>query len=320
MFSYQSGIKLSGAPLWLDATRIVENACVSHGHSDHIKKHKHIYATPATASFVRRRLGAVSITEVDFFRPFQYQDLRITFLPAGHILGSAQIFVERDGTSLLYSGDFNTVASSTAEPLAIRHCDVLIMECTFGYPKYRFPSRDEVISRLCDFAQTALARDEIPLVFGYTLGKAQEAMKILAENGFSLCVHGAVLHLAEVYRRHGIDFGDVVKFSAKAELAGRVLVLPPQARKARAVQRLAPTRSVFLTGWGIDPSARYRYGVDEVIPLSDHADFDGLLSYIRHIQPQTIYTTHGPENYYLFLRSLGYEAYPLKHGKQAELF
>ncbi|MFQ5627620.1 MAG: MBL fold metallo-hydrolase [bacterium] len=320
MFTYQNGIKLNNQPLWLDATRIVENACVSHGHSDHIKKHRHIYATPATSSFVRRRLGRVKITEVEFGKPFSVGHAQITFLPAGHILGSAQIFVEKDGQSLLYTGDFNTQQSLTAEPVQIHECDTLIMECTFGYQKYRFPPRDELIGRLCDFAMKTLANGEIPLVFGYALGKAQEAMKILADSGFRLCAHGSILHLAEVYKKYGIDFGDVVKFNASNAADNRVIVLPPQARKNRQVQRLERTRSVFLSGWGMDASARFRYGVDEVIPLSDHADFDGLLEYIRLVNPKKIYTTHGPKDYYIYLRSLGYDAYPLKQAKQEELF
>lgn len=320
MFTYQSGIKINNQPLWLDATRIVENACVSHGHSDHIKKHKHIYATHATASFVRRRLGRIKIAEVEFGQPFSVGDAKITFLPAGHILGSAQILVEQNGHRLQYTGDFNTQESLTAEPLQIQACDTLIMECTFGYQKYRFPPKARLIDRLCNFAKETLERGEIPIVFGYTLGKAQEAMKILADNGFRLCVHGSILHLAAVYQKHGIDFGDVVKFNASHAMDNRVVILPPQAKKNRQVQRLERTKSVFLSGWGMDGSARFRYGVDEVIPLSDHADYDGLLEYIRQVNPKKIYTTHGPKDYYIFLRSLGYDAHPLKEVKQGELF
>ena len=320
MFTYRHGIKLNGLDLWLDATRIVETAFVSHGHADHIKKHRHTFATPATASFVRRRLGARKITEVPFGEPVEIDDVRLRFFPAGHILGSAQIMAERDGQRLLYTGDFNTRKSATAESLEYPACDLLIMECTFGYPKYTFPSRTELVDRLCNFAKSTLNRGEIPLVFGYALGKAQEAMKILADNGFRLCVHGSVLYLAEVYQKHGIDFGDTVKFNPVNARDGRVVILPPQARKNRQVQRLSPVKSVFLSGWGMEPSARYRYGVDEVIPLSDHAGFDELLDYIERVKPKTIYTTHGPKDYYLYLRSLGFQAQPLAEARQQELF
>ena len=320
MFRYQKGIKLDDHDLWIDATGSVESAFVSHGHADHIKKHKLSYATPATASFMRRRLGKISINQVEFGEPVAIGDLRVTFLPAGHILGSAQVLVERDGQRLLYTGDFNTRESATAEAIAYEKCDLLIMECTFGYKKYVFPPRVELIDRLCSFASEALRQGEIPLVFGYALGKTQEAMKILADNGFSLCVHGSVLHLAEVYQKHGIEFGDVVKFNQVRAREKRVVILPPQARKNRQVQRLTPAKSVFLSGWGMEPSSRYRYAVDEVIPLSDHADYNELLDFIERVQPKKIYTTHGPKDYYVFLRSLGYDAEPLKQANQQELF
>lgn len=320
MFAYEKGIKLREFDLWLDATRVVADACVSHGHADHIRRHRHSYATPATASFMRRRLGDIEITRVEFNRPFVVGPYQVTFLPAGHILGSAQIFVEFDGQSLLYSGDFKFGASATSETLQPQRSDILIMESTFGNPKYRFPVRAELEERLCNFVEAAFQNDQIPLVYGYALGKAQEAMKILANNGYRLCVHGSILRMAEVYQQHGVDFGDVVKFNMQHAQEGRVIILPPQGRKQRQVRRLQPARSMFLSGWGINPAARFRYGVDEVLPLSDHADFDGLLEYVRMVQPQRIYTTHGPNDYYLFLREQGFDAHPLVPKAQGDLF
>ncbi len=321
MFQYDRGIKLPQAPLWLDAVNVVERCCVSHGHADHIRRHRAVFATPATASFMRRRLGKVSIQEVEFGSPFSVGPYRITFLPAGHILGSAQILVENDaGDTLLYSGDFKIEAGGTAEPLQPAHADVLIMECTYGQPHYRFPSREELTARLIHFVNQTLGSGRVPLVLGYALGKAQEAMKILGEAGFTLAVHSSVMKMAEVYQRHGVDFGHVVAAGRSDDPAGKVYILPPQVRKQRWVQRLGPVRSVFLSGWGIDPGARFRFGVDEVLPLSDHADFDGLLQYIEMVQPKKIYTTHGPNDFYLYLRSRGYDAHPLVPPKQAELF
>ncbi len=321
MFTFDKGIRLKDRPLWIDASNGVAQCCVSHGHSDHIRRHKLTYATPATASFIRRRLGDIPIQEMDFDQPFEIGPYSITFLPAGHILGSAQVYVQQEnGSSLLYSGDFKLDTGRTAEPLRVQQADILIMECTFGYPKYRFPAREELEQRLCRFVEDALENGRYPLVYGYALGKAQEAMKILADRGFSLAVHGSVLHMAEVYSRHGIDFGHVTRFRKNDDHRGKVIILPPQARHQKQIRALQPSRSIFLSGWGVDPGARFRYGVDEVLPLSDHADFEGLLRYIDMVNPKTIYTTHGPKDYYLYLRSLGYDAHPLKPSGQGELF
>ncbi|RMD99521.1 MAG: MBL fold metallo-hydrolase [Calditrichaeota bacterium] len=320
MFDYQKGIKLREKNIWLDPTNVVETACVSHGHADHIRRHKNSFATPATASFMRRRLGTLNITEVNFNQPFEMGPYRVTFLPAGHILGSAQIFVEHEKGTLLYSGDFKLGESATAETIQIQKCDILIMECTYGHPKYRFPRRSLLENQLCEFVHTALRQGQYPLIFSYTLGKAQEVMKILSDAGFALSVHGSILHLAEVYQRHGISFGDVVKFKSGETAEGRAIILPPHARRQKRIQKLHPRRTLFVSGWGMDESARYRYGVDQVLPLSDHADFDGLLQYIEQVEPKKIYTTHGPKDYYLLLRERAYDAYPLVPQSQGDFF
>ncbi len=320
MFEYDKGILLSGTGLWLDATRSVPRCCVSHAHMDHARRHKHIIATPATVSLIRRRLGHIPATVANYHDPIETDGYRITLFPAGHILGSAQILVEGEKGRLLYSGDFNTELSSTAETIVYPSCDTLIMECTFGNPAYRFPPRQILAQQLCEVVAEKLSQGYIPCIYGYALGKAQEAMKILADHGFSLSVHGSIIHLAEVYERHGISFGEFQRLRPDTAVPGRVLILPPAARRQRIVKRLQKTFSIFLTGWGVKPEARFRYGVDKVLPLSDHADFDGLLAYIRRVSPARIYTTHGPKNYYLFLREQGYDAWPLEPSAQQELF
>ncbi len=321
MFEYDKGIRLHGSSLWLDAAKTVSHCCVSHAHMDHARRHKHIVATPATVSLIRRRLGQIPATIMPFGAPHVFGQVQVTLFPAGHILGSAQTLVENEaGERLLYSGDFNTEPCSTAESLAYPTCDTLIMECTFGNPAYRFPSRQILAQQLCELVAEKLAQDYIPCIYGYALGKAQEAMKILSDNGFTLSVHGSIIHLAQVYEKHGIDFGSYDRLRADTAVPGRVLILPPAARRQRVVKRLQKPFSIFLTGWGIKPEARFRYGVDTVLPLSDHADFDGLLQYIERVRPKRIYTTHGPKTYYQFLRQQGYDAHPLEPSAQQELF
>ena len=320
MFCYDKGIKLLHQALWLDARTSVEACCVSHGHSDHIRRHRLSLATPATAAFMRHRLGHVKIRQVDFQTPVHYGPYRITFLPAGHILGSAQILVENEQGALLYSGDFKLETGRTAEPLVIRSCNILIMESTYGHPKFKFPPREELEARLCEFVHSTLRRGRVPLIYGYALGKAQEAMKILADHGFPLAVHASLMRYVSVYQEHGIDFGEVMLFKKSLFDGRRPLILPPQARFQKQIRNLGATRSLFLSGWGLDPGAKYRYGVDEVLPLSDHADFDDLIEYIDRVKPKTVYTTHGPADFYLLLRQKGYDAHPLAPPRQGELF
>jgi Cft2 family RNA processing exonuclease len=320
LFIYDKSIRLLDSILTLDARNYSEACCISHAHTDHIRTHRRIFATPPTIAFMKRRLRNVHATAIRFNEPFEFDGYRITFLPAGHILGSAQILVEREGQRLLYSGDFKLGESATAETWQPAACDVLIMECTFGHPRFQFPPREKIISRLCEWSGAALRKGETPTLFAYALGKSQEAMKILSDNGFALSVHPAILRLAKVYENFGYQFGDVRPYRKNEPATNRVLILPSSARRTRHVEKLINKRTLYLSGWAIDAGAKFRFGVDEALPLSDHADFPGLIEYVRRVNPKKIFTTHGPADFARHLRALGYNAGPLAPKAQKELF
>jgi len=321
LFTYDKSIRLLDSVLTLDSRSYSEACCISHAHTDHIRTHRRVFASPATVELMKRRVRNVRATAINFNESFDFDGYRITFLPAGHILGSAQILVERDGQRLLYSGDFKLEKNFTAEALQFAPCNLLIMECTFGHPRYQFPPREKIIARLCDWAHVALRNGKTPVVYAYALGKSQEAMKILSDNGFELCVHPSILRLAKVYEQFGYHFGEVVPYRRSEPAANRVLIMPSSARRTRQMDKLANKRTLYLSGWAIDANAKYRFGVDEALPLSDHADFPGLIEYVRRANPKKIFTTHGPADFAGHLRAIGYQAEPLgAPPAQGELF
>ncbi|MDZ7266255.1 MAG: MBL fold metallo-hydrolase [candidate division KSB1 bacterium] len=320
MFVYDRVIRLRGSRLTFDARTRNELVCISHAHADHARTHHLTYATPATAALMHARLGKSAITPVPFGKTMEIEGYRISFHPAGHILGSAQILAEREGERLLYSGDFNTEASAAAERLEIVPASTLIMECTYGHPRYQFPPRAELVARLCDWTAGNLKAGRVPVVIGYPLGKSQEAMKILTDNGFALCVHGTILKLARVYEQFGYRFTRVEPLRRTSDLAGKVLILPRRAELTRLITRIPNKRTLFLSGWAVHESFKYRCGVDEALPLSDHADFKGLLEFVRRVNPAKIFVTHGPADFAVHLRQLGYDARPLRANPQGELF
>ncbi|MFQ5677769.1 MAG: MBL fold metallo-hydrolase, partial [bacterium] len=222
MFHYDKGIKINGAALWLDAERRVEFCCVSHAHLDHARKHDLVIATEQTVTFLKQRLGKSKTVTLRYEEPYEFDGCKITLFPAGHILGSAQTLVETNGARLLYSGDFNMDDNVAAEPIKIPQSDVLIMECTFGKPQYRFPPRKQTEKKLVEFVSETLKQHAVPVVIGYVLGKSQEAMKILGEAGFEMSVHGSIARLAETYERYGIQLGRWHRYH-KDEIAGKVL-------------------------------------------------------------------------------------------------
>lgn len=319
LFSYKKGISINGSSLWLDSSRTVERCVVSHAHMDHARKHKLVIATEPTLEFLKRRMGKTRGVALAYRQRYELDRGHLMLYPAGHILGSAQVLVELNGRRLLYSGDFNMEKSVTAEPIAIPECDELVMECTFGLSHYRFPKRADVEQQLIDAVSETLRQKQVPVVAGYALGKSQEAMKILGDAGFELSVHGSVAVLAKVYEQFGIDFGSWQKYR-KAELPGKVLIVPRVSLRSRLVQNLVARRVFFLTGWAIDPAMQWKEGFDEVLPLSDHSDFDGLIEYVKRTRANRIYTTHGPKAFASTLRAFGFDAMPVEYHQQLSLF
>jgi putative mRNA 3-end processing factor len=309
MFSYQqAGIKLNAAELWLDAQRKVDFSFVSHGHADHLKKHKKIIATPVTARFHQLRQGAADFTLLEFGQTLQLNDLTIELYPAGHILGSAMIRVQREGCSLLYTGDFKMQPGMTCEPIVAPQADILIMESTYGHPDYVFNrSRDSMAGELFDFVNGCFRQAGAAVVLAYSLGKSQEAMKLLGDQGFNVQVHHSAWELAEIYAEFGVRFSNCRLWDERPLAAGDVLVLAPHLVRTRLSRLLGRHRTVLLSGWGngFNPM---RNSADHVIPFSDHADFAELFQFIDQVQPQRIYTTHGPEEYPLLLQERGYPA------------
>lgn len=318
MFSYDKGIKLSGADFYLDAERVVPFSFVSHGHTDHLRNHKRVLATPPTARFHRLRRHRSEVLTLDFNQPIEVEGYRVELLPAGHILGSAQILVEKDGTSLLYTGDFKLRHGSTCEAIEIRHADILIMESTYGHPDYQFASPAELEESLDRFIRNCLRWGEVPVVLAYSLGKAQEAVKIINRQGYPVQVHPSVAKFAAVYADFGYDVGPYQVWEEGTPAEG-VLVVPPHVTRKPIFGGLGPYRTVLLSGWA-NGGGRFRFGADEAIPFSDHADFSELLEFVKQVRPKRIYTTHGFDEFPAYLRAVGFDARPLRSTGQLSLF
>ncbi len=309
MFDYDNkGIKIKGAELWLDALRKVNYSFVSHGHSDHIKNHQKILATPATICFHALRSRQAGVHALEFGEAFEMDGMRVQLFPAGHILGSAMIRVERDGISLLYSGDFKLRPSATCEPINIPQADILITESTYGHPQYVVQqSREMLIEELIGFIESCFASSNTPVVMAYALGKSQEAMKILGDRGYEVVVHPSIWQMAQVYEKFGISFLNCSLWAGAQVRPRQVLVVPPHVTFTRALQFVGRRRTVFLSGWtngGHGPGWR----TDHRIALSDHADFYELIEFVRRVGPKKIYTTHGFANFPNHLCDLGWDA------------
>lgn len=331
-FQYVRGaIHIPELALWLDAHDARphgERVFVSHAHSDHTASHREIITTEATRSLMQTRLGGKRIEHILPFgeaRDFlagtaSYQ---ITLLPAGHVLGSAMSLVRWNNRSLLYTGDFKLRQGLSAEacaPSPGRGCDWLIMETTFGRPNYRFPPSPEVHREIVQFCQTAINAGETPVLLGYSLGRAQELLKILDAAGLPIVVHRTVHQINQTYQALGWKFPKHELISDEP-IERVVVICPSNALKTVQTQIRGQTRLAVATGWAIDRNCRYRYRADAAFPLSDHADFPDLIEFVHRVNPRQVFTLHGfASEFAQCLRELGFDARSLSEHDQLELF
>lgn len=317
---YSRGVFLPAAGIWLDPSDRKEFAFVSHAHMDHTGRHERILCSPPTGRLTAARTGLAPdrFQTVKFGEAVDFDGWQGTLLPAGHVLGSAQLFVEAAGESLLYTGDFKMRPGMAAEPIEARHADTLIMETTYGLPKYRFPPFEDTVQSVVKFCREALEEGSTPVLLAYALGKAQEILAALEGSDLPVMVHGSVAKMVGVYREFGIRFPEHASWNL-GEARGHVLLCPPGAIGSKALNTLRPRAVAALTGWALDPGMRFRMGVDAAFPISDHADYDELLAYVEAVNPRRVLTLHGfAREFARDLRSRGIEAWALGCPNQLE--
>ena len=307
---------------WLDAHHPAPRSFVSHAHFDHLAPHREILCATGTARLMRARMPGERTEHV---LPFGHTeqltaDTTVTLHPAGHIYGSAQALLEHaDHGRLLYTGDFKLRPGRSAEPCATPRADVLIMETTYGLPRYVLPPTAEVLAAIVTFCRDALADAATPVLFGYSLGKSQELLSSLAGAQLPVMLHPQTLKLTRVYEELGLNFPPYAAFDPAA-LAGHVVICPPQSRASAFLKKIPVARTAVITGWALDPSAVHRYQCDAAFPLSDHADFNDLIRFVELVQPSRVLTLHGfSREFAATLRERGVEAWAINHPNQLDL-
>ncbi|MEY2510669.1 MAG: ligase 1 [Verrucomicrobiota bacterium] len=317
---YERGVYLPQKEIWLDPAEAKPFAFVSHAHSDHIAPHDEIIVSERTARLMQARMpGERNEHVLNFGEKTTVRGLDVTLIPAGHIFGSAQFFLETESGSLLYTGDFKLRPGRSAEPPEWRHAQTLIMETTFGLPRYRFPPTEEVIGQIVAFCRDALETGAVPVLLGYSLGKAQEILCALSGAGLKPMLHGTVHRMTRIYEQFGQSFCDYERYKAN-NVAGKVLICPPSVNRSAMLEKIREKRVAMISGWAVEPSAIYRYQVDAAFPLSDHADYTDLLRYVDLVKPERVLTLHGfAAEFARDLRDRGIEAWALSEENQMEL-
>jgi putative mRNA 3-end processing factor len=297
------GLYCPPGDFYIDPVRPVGRALITHGHSDHARAgHSKVLATRQTLDIMAIRYGehfAGASQAAAYGETIALDGVDVTFHPAGHVLGSAQICVAHGGTRIVASGDYKRQPDATCLPFEPIRCDVFITEATFGLPVFRHPSDRGEIARLLRSA--AQFPERAHLVGAYALGKAQRVIKLVRELGHAapIHIHGALARLSEYYVSQGIDLGPLVPATVgpagKAAFAGQLVIGPPSAFADRWARRFPDPVSCFASGWmRIRQRAKQR-GVELPLIVSDHADWDELTRTISETGAGEVWVTHGRE-------------------------
>lgn len=294
----ESGIHLPEIDLWLDNTEPCGATWISHAHSDHARGcHGKAIGTGTTLRLYRMRLWTAEGQEspemfpLNFGESMDWNGARLTAYPASHILGAAQLLIEYRAERLLYTGDIKLrppLAGDTTQPVG---CDHLIIESTFGLPIYRLLDREEAIRRIIRFARECFENGETPAFTGYPLGRGQEIVHVLSNAGYKTAVHGAIAKYIPVYEECGYRFPDWEPYDAKATAGKALVVVPDHGRVLEASGK--NVRRAYVSGWAALDNARARGGAEELIPYSDHADFDELLELVERSRARHVDVVHG---------------------------
>jgi putative mRNA 3-end processing factor len=299
----EEGLYIRPADIFIDPIRPVKSAIVTHGHSDHAKPgHGNVYATPETLAIMKCRYGnnfAEKSTETTLRRCVELPGgVVMTLLPAGHILGSAQITLVYRNEVATISGDFKRSPDPTCESFEVQKSDIFITEATFALPVFNHPPIEKELGRLLQSLEEF--SDRCHLVGAYALGKCQRVMATLRNMGYkdTIYLHGAQVKLVELYEQLGVDLGVWRRVSELDDvrcLSGKIVLAPPSALADRWSQKLPNVMACMASGW-MQIRARAKQKRAELpLVISDHADWTELLKTIEQVSPKQLWVTHGRE-------------------------
>ena len=296
-----AGLYCPGGDFYIDPVQPVARALITHGHADHARAgHGTVWASPQTLDIMAIRYGEdFCQTRIPVEDRVDIAEVRATFTPAGHVLGSMQITVDDGNTAITVSGDYARVDNPACAAFALAPCDVFVTEATFGLPVFNHPSPQSEVEKL--LRSVAAQPDRCHLVGAYALGKAQRVIALLRQAGWDrpIYIHGALQRLCDYHIEQGIDLGELRPATVKQgkdAFKGQIILGPPSAFAATWAQRFPDPVICFASGWmQVRARARQR-GVELPLILSDHVDWPDLTRTIQDLSPQEVWVTHGRED------------------------
>ena len=311
---------------YIDPWRPVERAVITHGHSDHARPGSRRYlAAAAGAAILRHRLGAdITLDTLDYGQAIEHHGVKLSFHPAGHVLGSAQVRLEYQGEVWVVSGDYKLEDDGTCAAFEPVRCNVFITESTFGLPIYRWRRQSAVFDDINGWWRGNADAGRASVLFCYAFGKAQRLLSGLDPGIGVILLHGAMEPLTRIYREAGVRLPPTQHVGGAgdtARMGASIVLAPPSARGSSWMRRFGDYADAFASGWMQLRGTRRRRGVDRGFVLSDHADWPGLQTAIRATGAERVFVTHGQVHTMVrWLREQGLDAqaFATEYGEEEE--
>lgn len=300
LYPTPQGLFCAPGRFFIDPPVPVDRAVITHGHGDHARSgHDSVLATPETIEIMKLRLGPGAARSFQSANgPIDIGGVSMRLVPAGHILGSAQVVMEWQGTRAVVSGDYKRSADPTCAPFELVPCDIFVTEATFGLPVFRHEPAEKEALRLTESLKTNPERTHLLGVYG--LGKCQRMIVLMRQAGYDkpIYLHGALQGLCALYERLGVSLGDLraVLTAGPHELKGALVLCPPSALADRWSRRLYDPVTCFASGWMRVKGRAKQRGVELPLVVSDHCDWPELLSTIEQTCAADVWVTHGRED------------------------
>lgn len=307
------GLYCAAGDFYIDPWRPVDRAVITHAHSDHARAgSKHYLCHHLSLPILQLRLGQYAYQSVDWNEPVWINGVRISLHPSGHIIGAAQIRVEYKGEVWVVSGDYKTENDGISGAFEPVPCHTFITESTFGLPVYRWQSQEVIFEQMRAWIGNNQQQDRASMLIAYSLGKAQRILQAIAPITDKIYVHGAIWNTHQVLLNNGIQLPVVQRITnetIKADLKGAVIIAPPGAEDSPWTKRLPSFRTATCSGWMQVRGQARRSSSDMGFALSDHADWNGLLSAVKATGASKVFVTHGFQSVFSrYLNEIGIEA------------
>ncbi len=306
------GIYCEAAKVYLDPWKPVKKAIISHGHADHSRwGHQQYLTHHNNVPIIKHRLGDIKVDGLEYGKSITINNVNFSLHPAGHIPGSSQIRVEHKGEVWVFSGDYKLENDGISAPYEPVKCHAFITECTFGLPAFKWRPQKEVYEDINQWWKENQAEGKTSVLFAYSLGKAQRLLKHLDPSIGSINTHGAIENMTNVLRPQ-LKLPPttlITKETKKQDLIGNMVLAPPSAHGSTWIRKMVPYVTASASGWMTFRGARRRRAIDKGFVLSDHCDWQGLLTAIKSTECTKVIATHGYTDIFTrYLREKGYDA------------